>query len=29
MKACRQWVEITLYLQNGNSDVFHTEFKFS
>lgn len=29
MKVCRQWVEITLYLQNGNSDVFHTEFKFS
>ena len=24
MKVGRQWVEITLYLQNGNSDVFFT-----
>ena len=24
--VCRLWVEITVYLQNGNSDMFHTGF---
>ena len=27
--ACRLWVEITVYLQNGNSDMFHTGFKWN